>query len=55
MLQEVYGDLASPNMTHIANRSILTPTNAEVDSINNIAVAKFPGQVCDFGKPLLSD
>jgi len=41
----VYGDLHAPVEALFSRRSILTPTNANVDAINDIAAAMLPGKV----------
>jgi len=41
----VYGDLRAPVEALFSRRGILTPTNANVDAINDAAAAMLPGKV----------
>ena len=45
LLHTVYGDLHTPVEALFSRRSILTPTNSNVDAINDAAAAMLPGKV----------
>ncbi|GAB5036396.1 atp-dependent dna helicase pif1, partial [Nannochloropsis oceanica] len=46
LINHIYGsfDPANRDHDHLIERAILAPTNKDVDALNDVAVASFPGK-----------